>query len=73
MLRRRHPSVSRGSDFMRRSIVAFAVAARSSVKPGARDEHSYQIDFGAKAAADVDTFMETMRWMNVDRLLNLMS
>ena len=31
-------------------------------------EHSYHIDFGAKAATYVDTFMETIRWANADRL-----
>jgi superoxide dismutase, Fe-Mn family len=31
-------------------------------------EHSYQMDFGAKAATYVDTFMETIRWGNADRL-----
>ena len=36
-------------------------------------EHSYHIDFGAKAATYVDTFMRTIRWANVDRLLNQMS
>src|SRR5437868_5427448 len=32
-------------------------------------EHSYHIDFGAKAASYVDTFMQTIRWDNADRLL----
>jgi Fe-Mn family superoxide dismutase len=32
-------------------------------------EHSYHMDFGAKAATYVDTFMEVIRWQNVDRLL----
>jgi Fe-Mn family superoxide dismutase len=31
-------------------------------------EHSYHIDFGAKAASYVDTFMDVIRWRNVDRL-----
>ena len=31
-------------------------------------EHSYHIDFGAKAATYVDTFMESVRWDNADRL-----
>jgi superoxide dismutase, Fe-Mn family len=31
-------------------------------------EHSYHIDFGAKAATYVDAFMEVIRWNNVDRL-----
>lgn len=31
-------------------------------------EHSYHIDFGAKAATYVDTFMNTIRWQNADRL-----
>jgi len=30
-------------------------------------EHSYQMDFGAKAAGYVDTFMETIRWESADR------
>jgi len=31
-------------------------------------EHSYHIDFGAKAASYVDTFMEVIRWRSVDAL-----
>jgi Fe-Mn family superoxide dismutase len=31
-------------------------------------EHSYHIDFGAKAATYVDTFMDAVRWNNADRL-----
>jgi superoxide dismutase, Fe-Mn family len=31
-------------------------------------EHSYHMDFGAKAASYVDTFMETIRWGNADHL-----
>ena len=31
-------------------------------------EHSYHMDFGAKAGTYVDRFMETIRWANVDRL-----
>ena len=31
-------------------------------------EHSYHIDFGAKAAGYVETFMEAIRWDNADRL-----
>jgi superoxide dismutase, Fe-Mn family len=33
-------------------------------------EHSYHMDFGAKAATYVDTFMEAIRWTNVDRLFS---
>ena len=33
-------------------------------------EHSYQMGFGAKAASYVDTFMDTIRWGNVDHLYN---
>jgi Fe-Mn family superoxide dismutase len=33
-------------------------------------EHSYHIDFGAKAATYVDTFMEAIRWDRADRLLS---
>jgi Fe-Mn family superoxide dismutase len=29
-------------------------------------EHSYHMDFGAKAAGYVDTFMEAIRWENAD-------
>jgi superoxide dismutase, Fe-Mn family len=36
-------------------------------------EHSYHIDFGAKAATYVDTFMNVIRWQNVDRLYNSVS
>jgi superoxide dismutase, Fe-Mn family len=31
-------------------------------------EHSYHMDYGAKAASYVDTFMAVIRWSNVDRL-----
>jgi superoxide dismutase, Fe-Mn family len=34
-------------------------------------EHSYHIDFGAKAATYVDTFMQAIRWVTVDRLYGL--
>jgi Fe-Mn family superoxide dismutase len=33
-------------------------------------EHSYHMDFGAKAASDVDTFMNAVSWGNADRLVN---
>ncbi len=33
-------------------------------------EHSYHIDFGAKAASYVDAFMQAIAWKNVDRLLS---
>ena len=31
-------------------------------------EHSYHIDYGAKAATYVDTFMNAIRWSNADEL-----
>ncbi len=31
-------------------------------------EHSYHIDYGAKAATYVDTFMEVIRWSNAERV-----
>jgi superoxide dismutase, Fe-Mn family len=31
-------------------------------------EHSYHIDYGAKAATYVDTFMKAIKWSNADRL-----
>jgi Fe-Mn family superoxide dismutase len=31
-------------------------------------EHSYHMDFGAKAASYVDTFMDVVRWNNAERL-----
>ncbi len=31
-------------------------------------EHAYQMDFGAKAAAYVDSFMKGMSWANANRL-----
>jgi Fe-Mn family superoxide dismutase len=34
-------------------------------------EHSYHIDFGAKAATYVDTFMQAIRWAIADRLYGL--
>ena len=33
-------------------------------------EHSYHIDFGAKAGGYVDAFMGALRWGNVDRLFD---
>ncbi len=36
-------------------------------------EHAYQIDFGAKAASYVDTFMKVIRWQNADRLYEQVS
>lgn len=33
-------------------------------------EHSYHMDFGAKAASYVDTFMRAVRWGNADRVFN---
>lgn len=33
-------------------------------------EHSYHIDFGAKAATYVDTFMTAIRWKNADHLFS---
>jgi Fe-Mn family superoxide dismutase len=33
-------------------------------------EHSYHLDFGAKAATYVDTFMEAIRWDRAERLLS---
>jgi superoxide dismutase, Fe-Mn family len=32
-------------------------------------EHSYHIDFGAKAAGYVDVFMDAVKWSNAERLL----
>ena len=31
-------------------------------------EHSYQMDYGAKAATYVDTFMDVINWSAVDHL-----
>jgi superoxide dismutase, Fe-Mn family len=36
-------------------------------------EHSYHMDFGAKAAGYVDAFMEAIRWDNADRLYRKLS
>jgi superoxide dismutase, Fe-Mn family len=36
-------------------------------------EHSYHMDFGAKAGSYVDTFMEAIRWENADRLCRKLS
>jgi len=33
-------------------------------------EHSYHIDFGAKADTYVEIFMQTIRWANAERLFN---
>ena len=35
-------------------------------------EHSYHIDFGAKAATYVDTYMAAIRWENAERLLGML-
>jgi Fe-Mn family superoxide dismutase len=36
-------------------------------------EHSYHIDFGAKAAGYVDAFMDAVKWTNAERLLGRLS
>jgi Fe-Mn family superoxide dismutase len=36
-------------------------------------EHSYHMDYGAKAATYVDTFMAAIRWSNADRLLGTLA
>ena len=36
-------------------------------------EHSYNIDYGAKAATYVETFMKAIRWSNADRLFDEMA
>jgi superoxide dismutase, Fe-Mn family len=36
-------------------------------------EHSYRIDYGAKAANYVDTFMNAIRWSNADKLFASLS
>ena len=36
-------------------------------------EHSYQMDFGAKAGSYVDCFMEVIRWQNVERHFKALS
>ena len=36
-------------------------------------EHAYHIDFGAKAASYVDTFMDAIRWTNVERVFGQMT
>ena len=36
-------------------------------------EHSYHIDFGAKAAGYVETFMQAIRWGNAESLFNRLS
>jgi len=36
-------------------------------------EHSYHMDFGAKAAEYVDTFMEVIRWENAERHFKALS
>ena len=36
-------------------------------------EHSYHMDFGAKAASYIDTFMNVIRWNNAERLFVQMS
>jgi Fe-Mn family superoxide dismutase len=33
-------------------------------------EHSYHIDFGAKAGSYVDAFMQAIAWKTADRLLS---
>jgi superoxide dismutase, Fe-Mn family len=36
-------------------------------------EHSYHMDFGAKAAGYVDCFMEVIRWPNAERHFKALS
>ena len=34
-------------------------------------EHSYHIDFGAKAGSHVETFINAIRWSNAERLWSI--
>jgi Fe-Mn family superoxide dismutase len=36
-------------------------------------EHSYHMDFGAKAVGYVDCFMEVIRWQNAESHFNALS
>jgi Fe-Mn family superoxide dismutase len=36
-------------------------------------EHSYHMDYGAKAASYVDTFMQVIRWGNAERVFRQVS
>jgi Fe-Mn family superoxide dismutase len=36
-------------------------------------EHSYHMDYGAKAASYVDTFMQAIRWGNAERAFRQVS
>jgi Fe-Mn family superoxide dismutase len=36
-------------------------------------EHSYHMDFGAKAGSYVDCFMNVIRWQNADRHFNALN
>jgi Fe-Mn family superoxide dismutase len=45
-----------------------AVAGASPILALDMYEHSYHMDYGAKAAAYVDTFMENINWTNVANL-----
>src|SRR5262249_22293608 len=46
----------------------YTLAGGTPLLPLAMYEHSYQMVFGAKAASYVDTFMDVIRWNNVQRL-----
>ena len=52
-----------------RSITATRLAGGTPILALDMYEHSYHMDFGAKAANYVDTFMDAIRWENADRLL----
>ena len=62
-----------GSSTSGRRTTAHTLAGGMPILALDMYEHSYHIDFGAKAATYVDTFMQSVRWGNADRLYAVVS
>ena len=66
----RGPRAITSSSINGRLITATRLPAARQFSALDMYEHSYHIDFGAKPATYVDTFMAAIRWSNCDRLFN---
>ena len=69
-LRRDYQAIaSWATDYGGKSVVVHTLAGGRPILALDMYERSYHIDYGAKAATYVDTFMAAIRWSNADRLL----
>ena len=53
------------------ALLAYDLAGGQPILALDMYEHSYHLDFGAKAGSYVDTFMQAVRWASADRLYTL--